>query len=465
MIERYWGSNMKKLWSSVTKFAKWLVVELAVLGAREKLGQIPAGTAIRIGERTWMDEKVANAINRRDKEIRHDLNAFVEIMRLQIILPRSDFESLIASGDEEFQAGVARGLAAGASVADAGYFHDGMTSYDTEEPAMTMLLLLASDIIVSRLTELEQILADLARDGRGRLMIGRTHGQHAQPITFGVKCLNWLDMIRRARRRLAQSCTEVAVMKLSGAVGMYGTLGPEVEQAVAEALSLEPVIATQILPLDRRAQLVSEMALIGAIIEKIAFDLWLMSQTEVGEVREPFGKAQKSSSAMPHKKNPITLEQLRGLARHVRACAMGILENVATAHERDISHSSVERLEMVDAFGILDHMLRGLTNVLKGMEVFPGRMLANIDQFTYGTIASQRVEMLLKQKGMAAESAYRAVQRACAQAVTERKHLREVMLLDAETRPLLEHDPNFTACFDWKTWVEEEDAIYQRMGL
>lgn len=467
MIERYWGEKMEKLWkTNEMKFFFWLQVEGAVLKAREQLRQIPVGTADAFAERTWMDAAVAKAIVRRDKAIKHDLNAFIDIIRLQLIEDRAFVEHAFAiEEDEMFQVFCTNTLAKQRSAsALAGYFHDGMTSYDTEEPAMALLLRDSCRVIEDGLRGLKNALEAQALEHRGLIMVGRTHGQHAQPITFGVKMLNWCDVVQRAERAFVSVSRELLVMKLSGAVGMYGTLGPDVEEKVGKFLRLTPVIATQIVSLDRRARLVNEMAVIASNVEKIARDLWIMSQTEVGEVREPFSKSQKGSSAMPHKKNPITLEKIFGLARIVRASAGSILENVATSHERDISHSSVERLAMVDAFGILDHMLTELTRVIKTMDVFPGRMEANLEM-TRGVLSSQQVEMWLKRNGMPAEAAYRCVQRCCIHALEARRTLLEVLREEPETMPYVEKDRSgLAACFDWNTWVREEEHIYARAG-
>lgn len=466
MIKRYWHEEMRKLWDGDrAKFNCWLTVELVVLAVREDLGQIPKGTAARVKEATWMSNQVAAAIERRDEKIKHDLNAFLGIMRLQIILGKAKFLEVISiEDDEKFNAAVSEGLRGAASYPDAEFFHDGMTSYDTEEPAMSLLLRDSVKIIKTDLVALVEVLEARARRHKSHLMVGRTHGQHAQPITFGVKILNWLDMVRRIKVAFEAAAKEAEVMKLSGAVGMYGTLGPEVEERVGQMLGLRPVIATQIISLDRRARLAVELAVISGILEKIAHDLWLMSQTEVGEIREPFGKDQMGSSAMPHKKNPIGLENAMGCAKAVRGYALALLETVSTSHERDIAHSSTERLAMVDAFGLVDHQLQRLTKILRGMEVFPERMLRNL-AMTHGTIASQKVEMLLKRLGLSAEVAYRKIQNACFRAITENRDLQHVLLGDRDLHDLLVGSVEFYDCFDWKQWVKEENYIYQRMGM
>lgn len=467
MIQRYWSAEMRVLWeTNQTKFTRWLDVERAVLRAREQLGQLPAGTAEAIASRTWMDADVARAIERRDQGIHHDLNAFVEIVRLQLILSRDEFIRLIHVADEiNFHRIVVTNLARQGTAPFAGWFHDGMTSYDTEEPAMALLLIDSCKILRSKSIALQKILENRAQQHRGIPMIGRTHGQHAQPITFGVKLLVYRNLIQNATVAFENSTDELRVMKLSGAVGMFGTLGPDVEQIVGDQLNLEPVIATQIVSLDRRARLVNEMAVLASVLEKIAFDLWLLSQTEVGEIREPFGRSQKGSSAMPHKKNPITLEKIRGLARVIRGHAGALMENIATTHERDISHSSVERLALVDAFGVLDHMLEGLTHILANMEVFPDRMRTNLDA-TYGTIASQRAEMWLKQQGMPAELAYRTVQSACATAMEQKRGLRNVLLEMDVVHPYATSNlSELERSFDWNTWIQHETFLFEREGV
>lgn len=492
MIPRYSESKMGATWSLVAKFRAWLDVELAVLETRESLGQIPEGTTQRVREWAFVDEDVARVIVRRDRAIHHDLNAFVETMRLLIIacskvVERScatsnrfaqdndpnfhelvyrsaGFNIRVADGSEEafnraFDSALAR------QCPEAGYFHDGMTSFDTEEPAAALIFRRANKIIHERLVHLMGVLWERAKRHRGAIMVGRTHVQHAQPVTFGVKCLNWLDMVARATRHFLDTRKEVEVMKLSGAVGMHYPLSPEVEDGVGKLLKLEPVIATQIVPLDRRAQLVWALARIAAVAGKIANDLWLMSQTEVGEVREPFGKRQKGSSAMPHKKNPITLEKLKGLPRLFPGFVTAMLSNIPTAHERDISQSSVERIVLPDAFGLLDHMLKHLARIIEGMSVFEDKMRENLE-LTQGTVASQSVEQLLKEHGMPAEQAYRIVQKLCFQAVEAKVPLIECLVANHEVRAVFpgKDFQELRDVFDLTTWVKHEGDIYARYG-
>lgn len=465
VIPRYSGKKHTALFGThQRKFELWLKTEIAVLSARVVLEQIDPKHLPDIVARTWVDGLVTHAIERRDALINHDLNAFLDIMRLELILPTPECKHIFEIEDDEaFNAAVTAGLAMQTESPLAGLFHDGMTSYDTEEPAMSLLLLEACDVLFEGLDGLTAALRMRAEQHRGDIMMGRTHGQHAQPITFGIKLLNYENMVRHSRNGLTAAANGLKVMKLSGAVGTYGTLSPELEAEVGKQLGLTPVIATQIISLDRRARVMCELALTACVLEKIARDLWHLCTTEVGEVREPFGKKNKGSSAMPHKKNPITLEKIFGLASVVRGCSSAVMENVATSQERDISHSSVERLALVDAFGTLDHMLTCLTKVVSGMEVFTERMQENI-RLSYGTYASQRVEMLLKRNGMGAEAAYRVVQEACFAAVSSRTPLITVLLDggNLEARRFIKDEDELKACFDYASWVTERNFIFKR---
>ncbi|HBD05246.1 TPA: adenylosuccinate lyase [Candidatus Uhrbacteria bacterium] len=465
MIPRYAHPNMTEIWTDESKFQAWLQVELAVLKARDELRQIPSGVYERVcdavGDFNRLSTPIAEAISRRDKVIRHDLNAFVEIVRAMIVLGKEgpgafEANALNLYGDQ-FHSAIDRAIKTNDS--DASWFHDGLTSYDTEEPATALLLRKACNAIDDDASRVCDALRELALKNQDIAMIGRTHGQHAQPITFGAKVLNWYEMMTRFRKRLHSSHNEAVCMKLSGAVGMYGTLGPEIEERVAEILrlSVSPV-STQIVPLDRRAQLVNTLAEGACVVEKIARDLWIMAQSEVGEITEGFGKKQKGSSAMPHKKNPITLEQLFGLPRLIRAYASAMMENVATASERDISQSSVERIAIPDAFGLLDHMLIKLADVLGTMYVNRERMLKNLTEGTLGRYASQKAEQLLKRKGMSAEDAYRAVQQAC----TGKRHLKEELLNDKDVAKFVTED-DLKAVFSLYTWTIHEKELYARV--
>ena len=456
---------MRQIWDGdYRKFWFWLMVEQAVLAAREQLGQITAGITDHVKSATWIDRPVVAAIVRRDKVINHDLNAFVEIMRLQIIMGRSSLEKLIAiEDDDEFHRRVEAQLAFCQGNISASAFHDGMTSYDTEEPAWAMLLLESAEVILADLNQLIGNLKARALRHRGQVIMGRTHGQAAQPMTFGIKCVNWLESARRVRDNLDQVMEENRVMKLSGAVGVYGTLPPEVEKLVGEILGLQPVRSSQIVPLEIRARLMNELALTAAVMEKIADDLWHACQTERGEVREAFGKSQKGSSAMPHKKNPILDENVQGCAILVQGYAATMLRLVNTHDERDIRHSAAERIIWPDAFGMLDHLIQRLAGFIEKMEVFTERMKEHLEA-SNGVFASQKLEMLLKQKGVGAEDAYRLVQEASFKTRESKRHLRLVIMeYPAVAAVLTIADLN--EIFDWESWVKEEDYIYQEADL
>ncbi|MCC6563362.1 adenylosuccinate lyase [Candidatus Uhrbacteria bacterium] len=461
---------MSAIWSDESKFRKWLEVELAVLRVREKRGELPAGTAEGIAQKCYVDRYVATGVNNREKVNGHDLNAFVELMRVLIINPPPDSTeaSLMQNlSDESITVTLAKGMQERWDH----FFHEGMTSYDTEEPAMALLLGEADRQIMRRFNSVSAQLRELAGQHRGTLMIGRTHGQWAQPVTFGKRCLDWLGGLWDARDVFEFSSKRLRIMKLSGAVGMYGTFGPEIEAQVAQELDLVVArIATQIMPLGRKAHHMASLALIASEVEKIARDLWLLSQSEIGEVQEPFGKKQKGSSAMPHKKNPITFEKMFGLPRAIRGYMLALFENVATAHERDISHSSVERVSIPEAYAYTEHLQIQLERMLGGLQVFPERMLQNLEA-TKEVYASQVVRDLLGQHGVAGETAYRFIQ-TCSQIVREKNCPFSDAFLHADDvevpydlRREIGATEAFDQAFDPKWWVRHEDVYYQRFGF
>ncbi len=465
MIKRYRHQKIETIWSDANKYRYWLNVELAVLRARETLGQIPEGTASSIASLVWMDEVIAEAINRRDERIRHDLNAFIEIVQVQIILGQEAACALFALEGDAFHEAMKETLARVSALA--AEFHRKMTSYDTQEGATSLLLMFSCDAILEELSGLEAALEQCARQTRGVAMMFRTHVQDAQPGTFGIFSLTSLDLVRRRKKDLERIKQEIAVIKLSGAVGVF-TLDPEVERLVGEELGLKPVISTQILPLDRKAEVMNALALIAADVEKIAYDLHFLASSAVGEVSEPFGKEQKGSSAMPHKKNPVALENITGVALVVRGYATMMMEAVTKDRlQRIISHSSVERIIIPDGFGYLAYVLKRFTGVVQGVVIFAERMWENI-QSTRGTYASQEVASLLIEKGMAAETAYRTVQSASAVALRERRHLKEVLCSEAyldASAILALAETELDQCFDVKEWLRHESFIFAREGV
>lgn len=480
MIDRYEDPLIKPILNDVRKHQEWLRVEIAVLRVRERLGQIAAGIAERVEKTCHIDEQVLALIKRREKATDHDLQAFVEVMWLQLILADkamptplwnqvSDWtqEAKIRGGngevdEERFQALFDAALETPCPEAEA--FHQGMTSYDTEEPATGLLLREAASAIISRVNDLAVALWARAQKHRGELLMGETHLQAAQPITFGVRILNWLEGLLVAASHLKEAKRDIAVMKLSGAVGMYGTFGPEVEDGVGAMLALQPVIATQIVGLGRKAHLALVLAEIATACQKIVHDLRLMAKWQVGEFREPFGKRQVGSTAMPHKKNPIISEQGEGMARIVRMNGLAVLENVVTDLERDIGHSCVERVALVDMFHALGHLLRRLTGVIRNMQVFPERMKENFDR-AYGTWASQEVATFLRTRGMAAKTATNIAKLMSGEAMQTRIHLSEYLLVHPDVRPLIGDDgAALMKVFDVREWLAHEPDIYARFA-
>lgn len=402
MIERYTRPEMGQLWELENRFAKMLEVEIAVAEAQAELGIVPkaAAKAIRAKGR-FNVARIAEI----EIETKHDVIAFV---------------SNVAE-----------------NVGDHGRFvHFGMTSSDVLDTAMSLQVREAGMVLQKSLDALEAALVKLAKSEANTLCAGRTHGMFAEPTTFGVKMAGFLAELRRHRRRLTDALDEMMICKLSGAVGTYSSQPPEVEALVAKKLKLRPeTVATQVIPRDRHAGLLMALALLGAGFERLAVELRHLQRSEVGEVVEGFQKGQKGSSAMPHKKNPITAENITGLARLLRSYAFASVENVALWHERDISHSSVERVVFPDAFIVADYAVFRLTQLLNGLSIQRERMLENIDR-AQGTLFSSHILLALVDKGLSREEAYKVVQKH-SHSLRQGEHLRESLLNDPETRKLL----------------------------
>ena len=437
MIKRYVRKEMGEIWEDKNKYRKWLEVEMAVLRARAKIdldhSAIKAEKHIRENAKFTVER-----IEELDREIEHDMIAFITAVQ----------ENL----DSKY----------------AGEFHKGLTSYDIEEPATALLMMESADIIIENIELLIQVILEKAKEHKETIMIGRTHGQHAQPITFGLKLLNWHYSLENDLELVKQAKEVISYGKISGAVGTY-TLSPEIENFACWAvLRINPAkISTQILQRDRHAQMMSALAITAATVEQIATEIRILSQTEIGEVREPFKKKQKGSSAMPHKKNPIICERLCGQARIIRANLMAAIENIAVWSERDISQSSVERVIFPDSFQLLDYMLAKLTWVIQGLEVFPENMRANLEK-TYGVIASGEVKTLLLNKGVEPEKAYRLVQDTSFIAINEKKTLMEVLLTWDKTADYFEsatERQELSSCFEWKNQLQYIDQIFERFGV
>ncbi|MGD9506404.1 MAG: adenylosuccinate lyase [Syntrophobacteraceae bacterium] len=398
MIERYTRPRMGGVWTQENKYRKWLQVEVAVCEVQAELGRIPEEDMRQIREKANFDVERIDEIER---ETHHDVIAFLTSVA-EFVGPSSRF------------------------------IHEGMTSSDVLDTAMAMLLTEAADILLEDLRELMKVLERRALEWKDAPMMGRSHGIHAEPITFGLKLLNWFAEMRRNEERLLHARETVRVGKISGAVGTYANIEPVIEKKTCARLGLEPSpISTQILQRDRHAEFFTTLALIGSSIEKIAVEIRHLQRTEVREAEEFFAPGQKGSSAMPHKRNPIASENLAGLARVLRGNAMATMENVPLWHERDISHSSVERIIGPDSTILLDYMLARLTRVLDKLTVYPENMLRNLEM-TGGLFFSQRVMLSLTRKGLTREDAYKVVQRNAMQVWQEGGQLRERLKGDPE---------------------------------
>ena len=435
MISRYCYPEMAGLFELAARYKHWMLVEVAVCDALAEVGQIPADAAARIREMApkEIDEKFVARVEEIEAETQHDLISFIKTLTEPM-------------GD------------------DAKYVHLGVTSYDIEDTALGLVLREASDIILRDLDELESALIDLASQHKSTLMMGRTHGVHAEPITFATKLAVWIEELRRGRTRIIAARKSVAAGKISGAVGTYANIDPKVEDLVCEKLGLEAAKAsTQILQRDRHAEYLCALALVSASLEKFATEIRNLQRTEILEVEESFAKGQRGSSAMPHKRNPITCERISGLARVVRANAIVGLENVLTWHERDLANSGPERVVLADSSILVNYMLRKFTVVIKNLGVYEERMRRNIGK-TFGVIHSQQVMLQLIDKGMLREDAYKIAQQHAMAAWTEEKDFRTLLNNDQRVTGVLSQ-AELDACFDPNYHVRNVQRIYDRVGI
>ncbi|MBI4591139.1 MAG: adenylosuccinate lyase [Candidatus Rokubacteria bacterium] len=430
MIDRYTRPEMGRVWSQAAKYAAWLKVELAVCEAYARRGCIPGEALARIKAAARVDASRIDAIEAR---VRHDVIAFL-----------TQLEEALG--------------------ADSRYVHVGLTSSDVVDTALALQLQQASDLLIRALERFRQVLRTLALKHKDTLAVGRTHGVHAEPITFGLKAAVWYAEAGRNLERLRRAKETVRVGKISGAVGTFAHVDPEVEAEVCRALGLEPApVSTQVVQRDRHAELCTTLAVVAASLEKIAVEIRTLQRTEILEAEEPFAEGQKGSSAMPHKRNPVSCEQVCGLARLIRANALAALENVALWGERDISHSSVERVILPDSTILLDYMLDQVTRILEGLEVYPDRMRENFE-WSHGLIYSQRVLLKLAEKGLPRQRAYEIVQRNSMTAWRERRSFDELLAQDPEVTAHLSMD-ELKACFDPAWYLRNVDVIYRRLGL
>jgi adenylosuccinate lyase len=431
VIARYSRPAMARIWSDEGKLETWLEVELAALDAWAELGVVSAEEARAVREHAAppSPERVAEL----EATLHHDTAAFVDAVA----------EQLRAEG-----------------VADESrWFHYGLTSSDVVDTALAVQIRRAGELLVADVDAALAAVVTCARVHKDTLCMGRTHGVHAEPTTFGLKLVGWAFELDRGRRRLVRALEGMRVGKLSGAVGTYAATDPELERIACERLGLEPApVSTQILQRDRHAELLAALAVLASSLDKFALEIRHLARTEVGEVQEPFGKGQKGSSAMPHKRNPVVAERICGLARVVRAAAFVGLENVALWHERDISHSSAERVVVPDAFLALDYMLDRFRWLVEGLVVRPERMRRNLDA-SHGLFFSQRVLLALVEAGLSRDDAYRLVQRNAMRAWDEELDFRELVRADEEIARCIDLD----AVFDLGVYTRHVDTVFERL--
>jgi adenylosuccinate lyase len=430
MIERYSRPEMRAIWTEDNKFKAWLRVEIEACEAWSSLGVIPREDVQKLWDNASFDIKRINEI---EAETRHDVVAFT----------RAVSETL---GDEKK------------------WVHYGLTSTDVVDTALAFLIKQANDILRKDIEYIIEVLGKRAIEHKDTIMMGRTHGVHAEPTTFGLKLALWYEEMKRNLERFNRAAAEVEFGKMSGAVGTYANIDPDVEAYVCRKLGLSPApVSTQTLQRDRHAHYLSVLALIGTTLEKIGVEIRGLQKSEVREVEERFHKGQKGSSAMPHKRNPVSSENICGLARVLRGNMVAEYDCVPLWHERDISHSSVERVIIPDSTILLNYMLRRMGGVLDNLTVFPENMLRNMDR-TFGLIFSQRVLLKLIEKGMSREAAYDMVQQRAMQAWEEQTSFKN--LVKAETS-ICNHlsDAEIDDCFDPRYHVKHVDTIFRKIGL
>lgn len=430
MIERYSRKVMTDVWSEYNQFQSWLEVELAACRAWSRLGRIPEEDVERLYKNSSFDIERINEI---EKETRHDVVAFT----------RSVSESL---GPEKK------------------WVHYGLTSTDVVDTAMGLRLKYANKILLEGIERMIDVLAAKAARHKHTLMMGRTHGVHAEPTTFGLKCALWYAEMKRNLDRFKPAARDVEFGKLSGAVGTFANIPPEVEEYTCEFLGLTPApVSTQTLQRDRHAHYMSVLALIGSSLEKMAVEIRHLQRTELREAEEFFRKGQKGSSAMPHKRNPVSSENITGCSRVLRGYMLSAYENIPLWHERDISHSSVERIVIPDATILLDYMLHRFSGVIENLVVYPENMLQNMEK-THGLIFSQRLLLMLIDKGMSREDAYDTVQPLAMKAWEEKRSFRDLVEKDADVLGRLGEE-EIAEAFDWKHHTRNVDRIFERVGL
>ena len=428
MIPRYTNPEMGGIWSDQRRYETWLDVELAATDAMAEAGLVPADAARELREKGAFDIGRIEAI---EQVTQHDVIAFTTAVAERV------------------------GPAAR-------WLHFGLTSSDVVDTAQAIQMREACDLIVKDVAGLMEAVRLRAEEHRRTPMIGRTHGVHAEPMTLGLKLALWYAELQRSLDRMLSARNAVAVGKISGAVGTFAHLDPQIEERVCARLGLQPApVSSQVIQRDRHAQLLTTLAIVGASLEKFALEIRGLQKTEIGEVEEPFAKGQKGSSAMPHKRNPIGCEQITGLARLLRGNATAALENVALWHERDISHSSVERVILPDSFIALDHMLRRFTRIVRGMVVYPERMRENLER-SRGVVFSGSVLLELARRGVSREQAYEWVQRNAMRSFHEQRDFKSLLLADADITGVLSA-ADIEKAFDLNDQFRNVDAIFERV--
>ena len=432
MIKRYTLPEMGNIWSEKNKFQKWLDVEIAVCKAWNKLGKIPDEALKEIIEKTHIDDETVERINELDKVYNHDVLAFVSAVAEQV-------------GE------------------NGRYIHLGLTSSDVIDTALALIMRESLDLLIKDVERLLEVLKENALKYKNTVMMGRTHGVHAEPMTFGLKFALWYEEFKRNKRRLENAREVISVGTISGAVGTYSNIPPELEELTLKELNLKPEpVANQVIQRDRHAEYMTALAITASSLEKIAVEIRHLQRTEVLEAQEPFKKGQRGSSAMPHKKNPITCERITGLARVIRSNSLPAMEDIALWHERDISHSSVERVILPDSSIALDYILNLTINVLKDLVVYPENMKKNMDR-SKGLYFSSKVLVALVEKGLSRDQAYDIVQRNAMKAWdTENLMFKDALLQDPEVMSYLSKE-ELDKIFDVNEFLKNIDYIYNRV--
>ncbi len=433
MIDRYTRPEMGRIWSEENKYSQWLEVELAASEALAEMGQVPAPTAQLLRSHAGF---TVGRIQEIERTVKHDVIAFTTAVS----------ESMAAAGHAEASR----------------WLHYGLTSNDIVDTAQALLVRQASQLILQAADRLIAVLKERAFEFKHTVQIGRTHGIHAEPITFGLKLALWYDELVRGRNRFHRAAEEMRVGKISGAVGTFGHIGPRAEERICARLGLKAApIASQVISRDRHAAYASALALIAATLEKIALEVRHLQRTEVREVEEPFAPGQKGSSAMPHKRNPVTCEQICGLARVVRSNVQAAFENIALWHERDISHSSVERIILPDSTILVDYLLAKSEWLMAGLVVNPARMLRNLE-LTKGLVFSGQLLLDLTAAGMLREEAYKLVQGYAMDCWEKDGDFRAAISSDPRIRALLP-DPQIEQAFSVSRQLANLDEIFDRV--